>query len=87
MSNVIKICKALHISVDALANGEIKPLKKHSDFQPHEGVEVEDILNGTKDYIIHSDKITLDGKPINKAAIESLVDSMDIEVEIAKKKV
>ena len=25
VSNVIKICKALHISADALADGEIKP--------------------------------------------------------------
>ena len=87
MTNIIKICKALHISVDALADEEIKPLRKQSDFQPHEGVEVEDILNGTKDYIIHTDKITLDGKPISKAVIESLVDSIDIGVEIAKKKV
>ena len=85
VANVIKICKALNISVDALADGEIVPLK--CKLTPiNERFEVKEILSDTADRLIHSGEITLDGKPIGKAGIESILDAIDVGVEIARKR-
>lgn len=86
VANVIKVCKALGISADALADGEIIPIKKHTSKPINDWIEVKEILDDTKDMLIHSGFITLEGKPIGKAGIESIIDAMDVGVEIAKKK-
>jgi len=86
VSNIIKICKALGISADALADGEIAPIKSRSAKPINDRFEVKEILSDTIDQLIHSGEITLDGKPIGKAGIESIIDAMDVGVEIAKKK-
>ena len=86
VSNVIKICKALGISADALADGEIVPVKQRPATPINDRFEVKEILSDAKDRLIHSGEITLDGKPIGKAGIESIIDAMDVGVEIARKK-
>jgi predicted transcriptional regulator len=86
VNNVIKICKALGISADALADGEISPVKDRPSAPANDNVEITDILEDTKDALIHSGKITLDGNPIGKAGIESIIDAIDVGVEIAKRK-
>lgn len=86
VSNIIKICKALGISADALADGEISPIKDRPSAPADDKVEITDILADTKDTLIHSAKITLDGNPIGKAGIESIIDAIDVGVEIAKRK-
>ena len=86
VSNVIKICKALGISADGLADGEIVPVKKHTATFLNDMIEVKDILDDTKDILTHSGFITLDGDPLNKSDIESIIDAMDVGVEIAKRK-
>lgn len=86
VTNVIKICKALGISADALADGEIVPVKKRTEIPVNDRIEVKEILDDTKDLLTHCGFITLDGKPIGKAGIESIIDAMDIGVEMAKKK-
>lgn len=83
--NITKICKALQISVDALADGDISPIKERPASR-HNEVEVTDILDETKDALIHSWKLTLDGKRIEKSEIESIIDAIDVGVEIAKRK-
>lgn len=85
VTNVIKICKALGISADALADGEIVPIKKRPT-QINDRFEVKEILSDTKDLLIHSGEITLDGKPLGKVGIESIIDAMDVGIEIARKK-
>ena len=85
VSNVIKICKVLGISVDELANGKITPVRSYQ--KPTEKIfEVKDILEDVKDQLIHSNGLTFDGKPADKDSIESIVGAMDIGVEIAKRK-
>lgn len=86
VTNIIKICKALGISADALADGEIKPINDHNAKLLNDKIEVKEILDDTKDILTHCGFITLDGKPISKASVESIIDAMDIGVEIAKKK-
>ena len=86
VTNVIKICKALGISADALADGEIVPVKERKSVPINDRIEIKEILDDTRDLLNHCGFITLDGKPIGKAGIESIIDAMDIGVEMAKKK-
>lgn len=89
VSNIIKICKALGISADALADGEIvfvekkvgKPSKNISNM-----IEIKDVLSETRELLSQNGFVTLDGKPISKNGIESIMDAMDIGVEMVKKK-
>lgn len=84
--NVIKICKALGISADALADGEIVPLTNRTAILLNDKIEITEILDDTKDMLTHCGFITLDGKPISKTGIESVIDALEVGVEIAKKK-
>ena len=86
VTNVIKICKALGISADALADGEIVPVKKRASAPINDMIEVKDLLDDTRDILTHSRFITLDGKPLNKTDVESIIDAMDVGVEIARRK-
>lgn len=86
VTNVVKICKALGISTDALADGEIVPIQKNHKEPINDRFEVNDILEETKDLLTHCGFVTLDGKPIDKDGIESIIDAMDIGVEMAKRK-
>lgn len=86
VSTVIRICKALHISADALADGEIRAVKDRPLVPTYDMVEITDILSDAKDALIHSGKLTLDGNPIGKAGIESIIDAIEVGVEIAKRK-
>jgi hypothetical protein len=91
VANVVKICKALSISADALADGEIVPVEKQrKEYQimtdPVEDVKVEDIFANTKDLLSHGGHITLNGNPISDAGRESILDAMDVGLEIAKRK-
>ena len=87
VSNVIKICKALKISADALADGEIVPVRPIPHGTPiNDRIEVKEILDSTKEQLIHSGRVTLDGEPIGKTGIESIIDAIDVGVQIAKRK-
>lgn len=84
---VTKICKALNISVDALADGEIKPAKK--TYQPkrlNDWIEVDEIIDETKEILESRGFITIDGKPIGVNQLEAIFDAMDVGVELAKRK-
>lgn len=86
VNNVIKVCKALGISADALADGEIVPVKKTTGKPINDRFEVVEIVDDIKEVLSQQGFITLDGKPINKDGIDSIIDAIDIGVEMAKKK-
>ena len=86
VTNVIKICKALGISADALADGEIVPAKTRPTISKTGEIEIVELLEDTKDVLTHCGFVTLDGKPITKSDIDSIIDAMDVGVEIAKRK-
>lgn len=85
ITNVLKVCKALGISMDALADGEIQPITRRV-VVVKDAIDVEDVLEDTKDMFLHGGSVNLDGKPINKDSLESIIDAIDIGVEMAKKK-
>ena len=86
ISSIMKICKALGISVDALADGEIRLAKARSEISPDEPLDIEDVIANTKDVLIHTHNITLNGNPISKSGIDSIIDTLEVGIEIAKKK-
>lgn len=87
ITNVLKVCKALGISMDALADGEIVPLKKRPTIYPDSRVDVEDLVEDLKDVLNNRGGLMIDGKSMTVNSIDSLIDAMDIGVEMAKKKV
>lgn len=80
--NVIKICKKLNISVDALSEGDIVPLTYKKSSPRY--FEVEDILADTKHQLI-AGGLTLDGRPADPKSIETIIQAMNIGEEMAKK--
>ncbi len=81
--NVIKICNALSISVDALANGYIE--KRPKTNQPNV-VELNDVVNSTMSEIENAQKLTIDGKEIDIEMIEPMLEALDIGYEMVKRK-
>lgn len=86
VTNVVKVCKALDISVDALADGEIAPLRKQPAKRVNDWIKAEDIIDETKDALKYSGFVTLNDKPISVIQLDSIIDAMEVGVEIAKKK-
>lgn len=84
VSNVIKICKALNISVDGLADGEIVPIRP-APVNISNRIEIKELLSDTKDILSHSNNLTLDGKPISKTEADSILTTMEVGVEIVRK--
>lgn len=83
VSNIIKICKALGISADELADGKIVPLSNHiihSDM-----IEIKEILSTTKSTLLHQGFLTLDGDPVDDETIDAIINGIDVSVELAKR--
>lgn len=83
---VVKVCKGLGISADALADGEIVPINSINSRPKNNSIEITDVLVDTKDLLHNVSKITLDGDTINKAEVDYIFDSMDVVIEVAKRR-
>lgn len=84
INNVLKICSALHISADALANGEIVPISPtETKSKPR---DVADILARTKRELLNNDGLMFNGKVADPDSIESILNAMEIGIEMAKRK-
>ena len=84
VSNVIKICKALGISADELADGKIVSVQNH--IIPGDLSEIKDILSDTKARLIHHDNLTFNGDPVNDDTIDAIVHGIDVSLELAKRR-
>lgn len=83
VTNIIKICKALHISADELSNGRITPVSSLDT--DTEYTDVSDIIESTKRRL-SAYALTIDGKKVDKETIDSIIDAIDVGVEVAKRK-
>ena len=86
VTNIIKICKALKISADALAEGEFVSIATRPTTPVNEYIEIKESIEDIREALTHSGFITLDGRPLNRAGAESLIDTLELGVELAKKK-
>ena len=92
---IFKICKALNISPDALAEGEIVPrieagrLKVSANIEKPTSeirvMDVGDIIKNTKKHLLKQKNLSLNGKPVNKTEIATLINGIDISLEMVKK--
>ena len=79
---IFKICKALNISPDALAEGEIvpKPLDRNIVIGGNqidiEEKEVEQILEDTKKRLLTPKEIYIEGVKANKAQLKSIINGI-----------
>ena len=83
VNNVIKICKALHISADALANGEIVSKYEKS---PETLTDVRDIVNDAKAMLAHADHLVIDGREIDIEYAEPIIDALNIGYEMVRRR-
>ena len=83
VSNVIKICKALGISADELAEGKIVSVQNH--IIPGDLSEIKDILSDAKARLIHHDNLTFDGEPVDDNTVDSIIRGIDVSIELAKR--
>jgi hypothetical protein len=83
VNNVIKICKALHISADALADGKI--VSRYED-SPDPVSDIQDIVNDTKDRLSNGDHLVINGKPVDIEYVEPIIDALDIGFEMVRRK-
>lgn len=83
LSNILKICEALHISADALANGEIEYTVKPIEKETH---DISEILANTKRQLLADHALMFNGKPADEESIQSILDAMEVGMEIARRK-
>lgn len=83
LSNILKICDALHISADALANGEIEYTTNPVKNETH---EVTEILANTRRKLLADHALLFNGRPVDEEAIQAILDAMEVGMEIAKRK-
>lgn len=85
VSNIIKICQALDISADELANDRIVPNGKVLQTKKHM-TDIEEIIAFTKMNISTYSDLTLGGKPLSEDDRNALVDAVDLCVEFIKRR-
>lgn len=78
---IIKICQALGISTDALAEGKIVPIER----QISEPTKIEDIFEEVKQQLLNADNLTIDDEQATEAEIMLLVNSLDLALQITRK--
>ena len=79
---IIKICQALCISTDDLAEGRIVPTSRIIP-QPK---RIEDIIFNTKQELLNAEHLTLDDQTISEDELKSFMLSLDMILELEKKR-
>ena len=83
ISSVIKLCKALNLSVDALADGKLVEKIHVVEDKP---VEVKRIIEDTKLKLKSNSHLMIDGKEVDQDSIDSMIEALDIGYEMTKRK-
>ena len=78
---IIKICQALGISTDDLAEGRIVPVNRPVS----EPTSIEDIIEDTKQKLLNGGNLTLDGQPASANDIYAIISALEVSLEVGKK--
>lgn len=85
VQNVIKVCQALDISVDGLAEEKFVPIGKSlQESKPMR--ELSEIIEYTKRNIAIYNDLTIDGEPLTPDDKEAILDAIDLCVEFIKRR-
>lgn len=85
VSNVIKICKALGISADELAEGRIVPVNIRSAVRRGEPREIQEFLNRFKMELATMENLTLEGEPVDENTREAIAQGIDVSYETVRR--
>jgi uncharacterized protein (DUF1786 family) len=82
VSSVIKVCNALHISADALAEGKIVSVAiVENDTITSEPLQIENVIKEFKAYLL-SHELTLEGKTLNHETINEFNSFLDLGIDL-----
>ena len=81
INNIIKICQTLGISTDELAQGAIVFVKKPAP----EYIQIEK-LRSSFEFMINDERITFEGEPLSEDEKYFLLDAIEINLELLKRK-
>ena len=84
VTNVIKVCKELGISVDEISRGKIVPMGKKLQEKKHI-TELNDIVSYTRKNIHIYDSLTLDGEELTENEMYSVIDALELCVEFIRR--
>lgn len=84
VTNVIRICKALGISADALADGRIVYVS-HVDPETETALDIDHALSDIKTRVLTYDNLTLKGKPIDRDGRLLIADYLDVTIELVNR--
>ena len=79
--NIIKICQALEISADDLADGKITPINKNSN----DSVNFEELINEVKQIFLNADQIMIDGIQATSEDVHILIETFTGAMDLYKK--
>ena len=84
VNNVIKICKALHISADGLANGviESRPVVKEANAS----ADVQEIVDSIKTQLTYTEHLYINGHQIEIESVEPIINALDIGCAMVEQK-
>lgn len=85
INNVIKICQALEISADELANDKIVPINGEVQ-KIIKKTEINELLAYTQENIDQLRCFTVDGKQMNNAEIELFLDGFNLTIGLIRKR-
>lgn len=81
ITKVFRICKALGISADELAEGRITPVSMLPHVKRGDTHEIHEFLNRFKMELISMDNPTLDGEPVDEGTLEAIAQGIDVSYE------
>ena len=81
-NSVKTLCEALEISADDLADEIITPVSKSCS-----AVRIENIIEAVRQQIMSSSNLTINNKPATQEDIMLFIDTLDIALEMAKKRI
>ena len=81
-----KVADYFGVSVEYLMTGETSADKKEVTLTPRDERDIEKILDQAKEQLLSQEGLMFDGKPANQEAIDSILSTMQVGMELAKKK-
>lgn len=79
IGNILKICSALNISADELANGKIVPVETKTEEKNIEDIVLDFKMRKPKEF-------ELDNEPLTSEELSLLSDSLEISIEMLRRK-
>lgn len=81
--NIIKVCRVLNISAEALADGSIEPKTEPNKTQSD---DLRDIVNDTKARLFNATTLTIAGRKVDIEYADAFVDALDLGFKMVERK-